>query len=213
MAVTIVRPDEPWRSIAGPGDEISPDSAGRPLVSTGAPVQRVDVRVAAPDGTAGPIEFRSPAQLSRYVGGDLSLTDDGYFVTGDIGLMDDGELFVMGRGDEAIVIAGRNVFPDDIESAVHHESIRRGCIVAVTAPDGGLAVVAEPNGMMSVAELESACRGIRTATASQTGWSPATVAFMPRGALPKTPSGKFRRLSIGKSLAAGDGLLARVDFG
>jgi acyl-CoA synthetase (AMP-forming)/AMP-acid ligase II len=181
-------------------------------VSTGAPIERVDVRVAAPDGAVGPIEFRSPAQLSRYIGAELSLTDDGYFVTGDIGLMDGGELFVMGRGDEAIVVAGHNVFPDDIERAVHHESIRRSCIAAVAAPDGGLAVVVEPNAIMSVAELEAACRGIRTATAGQTGWSPATVAFVPRGSLPKTPSGKLRRLAIAQSLAAGEGLLARVDF-
>jgi acyl-CoA synthetase (AMP-forming)/AMP-acid ligase II len=213
VAVTIVLPHEPWRSIVPPADQTSSGSAGRPIVSTGAPVHRVDVRVQAADGAVGPIAFRSPAQLSRYIGAELSLTEDGYFVTGDIGLMDDGELFVMGRGDEVIVVAGRNVFPDDIESAVQHESVRRGCIAAVTAPDGGLAVVVEPNGIMSVAELEAACRGIRTATASRTGWSPATVAFVPRGSLPKTPSGKLRRLAVGTLLAADDGLLARVDFG
>ena len=66
---------------------------------------------------------------------------------------------------------------------------------------------------MSTAELETACRGIRTAVASQTGCPVATVAFVPRGSLPKTPSGKLRRLAIGRSLAADDGLLARVDFG
>jgi acyl-CoA synthetase (AMP-forming)/AMP-acid ligase II len=213
VAVTLVRTHEPWRSVAPPAGQTSAGSPGRPLVSTGAPIERVEVRVVAPDGAVGPIEFRSPAQLSHYIGAELSLTDDGYFVTGDIGLMDGGELFVMGRGDEAIVVAGHNVFPDDIESAVHHESIRRSCIAAVAAPDGGLAVVVEPNAIMSVAELEAACRGIRTATAGQTGWSPATVAFVPRGSLPKTPSGKLRRLAIAQSLAAGEGLLARVDFG
>ena len=35
----------------------------------------------------------------------------------------------------------------------------------------------------------------------------------PRGSLPKTPSGKLRRLAIGRALTADDGLLARVDFG
>jgi acyl-CoA synthetase (AMP-forming)/AMP-acid ligase II len=111
------------------------------------------------------------------------------------------------------VIAGQNVFPDDIESAVHHEAVRPGCLAAVAAPGGGLAVVVEAKAAVSVADMEAACREIRTATARQTGWSPATVAFVPRGTLPKTPSGKFRRLAIGASLAAGDGLLARVEFG
>ena len=86
LAVTIVRPDEPWRAIPRPDHTASGDSS-RPLVSTGSPVAGVDVRVTAADGTAGTIEFRSPSQLSRYIGAELQLTDDGYFVTGDIGVM------------------------------------------------------------------------------------------------------------------------------
>lgn len=213
LAVTILRPGEPWRSIPRPADDARPGAAARPLVSTGAPLERTEVRVAAADGPIGPIEFRSPSLLSRYIGADLCLTDDGYFVTGDIGLMQDGDLFVVGRGDEAIVVAGCNVYPDDIENAVHHDSIRKGCIAAVAAPDGGLAIVVEPSRSMSTAALETACRGIRTVVASQTGCSPATVAFVPRGSLPKTPSGKLRRLAIGRSLDGADGLLARMDFG
>jgi acyl-CoA synthetase (AMP-forming)/AMP-acid ligase II len=214
LAVTIVRPREPWRSIPRPADHGGPGGAARPLVSTGSPVDGVDVRVTASDGRVGPIEFRSPAQLSRYIGAELRLTDDGFFVTGDVGMIDEGELFVVGRGDEAIVVAGRNLYPDDIENAVQHESIRRGCIAAVAAPDGGLAIVVEPSAAsMSRTELETACRGIRTAVASQTGFPIATVAFVARGSLPKTPSGKLRRLAISSSLAADDGLLARVNFG
>jgi acyl-CoA synthetase (AMP-forming)/AMP-acid ligase II len=212
LAVTIVRPHEPWRSIPRPADYDAPGGAAA-LVSTGPPVAGADVRIGTSDGPVGPIEFRSPSMLSRYLGADLCLTDDGYFVTGDIGLMRDGQLFVVGRGDEAIVVAGRNVYPDDIETAVHHESIRQGCIAAVVAPEGGLAIVVEPSKHMSTTELETACRGIRTAVANQTGCALATVAFVPRGSLPKTPSGKLRRLAIGKSLATDDATLARMNFG
>ena len=214
LAVTIVRPGEPWRSIPQRDDQVASGGASRPLVSTGTPVDGVEVRVTPSDGVVGPIEFRSPSLLSRYIGAELLLTADGYFVTGDNGVMDDGELFVVGRGDEAIVVAGRNLYPDDIETAVHHESIRRGCIAAVAAPDGGLAIVVEPSASsMSRADLETACRGIRTAVASQIGCPLAMVAFVPRGSLPKTPSGKLRRLAISRSLATDEGLLARVNFG
>jgi acyl-CoA synthetase (AMP-forming)/AMP-acid ligase II len=212
LAVTMVRPHEPWRSIPRPADGDGPGGAAA-LVSTGSPFAGTDVRIAPSDGPVGPIEFRSASLLSRYLGAELCLTDDGYFVTGDIGLMRDGELFVVGRGDEAIVVAGRNVYPDDIETAVQHGSIRQGCIAAVAAPDGGLAIVVEPSKHMSTTELETACRGIRTAVASQTGCSLATVAFVPRGSLPKTPSGKLRRLAISRSLATDDGMLARMNFG
>jgi acyl-CoA synthetase (AMP-forming)/AMP-acid ligase II len=213
LAVSIVRPHEPWRSIARPAGGEGPGSTAAALVSTGPALSGIDVRVAAGDGAVGQIEFRSPSMLSRYLGAELRLTDDGYFATGDIGLMNDGELFVVGRGDEAIVVAGRNVYPDDIETAVQHESIRRGCIAAVAAPEGGLAIVVEPSKSMSTAELETACRGIRTVVAKQTGCSLATVAFVPRGSLPKTPSGKLRRLAISRSLATDDGTLARMNFG
>ncbi len=214
LAVTFVRPAEPWRSIAHPTDHVAPTGAAQTLVSTGSPVDGVDVRVIAPDGEIGAIEFRSRSMLSRYLGAELHLTDDGYFATGDIGLLQRGELFVVGRSDEVIIVAGQNLYPDDIETAVHHEAIRAGCVAAVAAPDGGLAIVVEPSASsMSTTELEAACRKIRTMVARQTGLAPATVAFVARRSLPKTTSGKLRRVAISRSLAAGDGLLARVDFG
>jgi len=213
LAVTMVRPSEPWRAVAQPAGGPAPAGADRPIVSTGRPLDGVDVRVTAPDGAVGSIEFRGDAMLSRYIGADLSLTDDGFFRTGDVGLIDGGELFVIGRGDEVIVVAGRNLYPADIETTVTHEAIRPGCIAAVAAHDGSLAIVVEPRAAtMSEAELEVACGKIRTAVASQTGCAPATIAFVPRGSLPKTPSGKLRRLAISKSLARDEGLLARVDY-
>jgi acyl-CoA synthetase (AMP-forming)/AMP-acid ligase II len=214
LAVTIVRPDVPWRAIPPAGEDGAPDLSARPLVSTGSALDSVDVRVDAADGTVGTIEFRSGSLLSRYIGADLRLTDDGYFVTGDLGLMDGGELFVIGRGDEVIVVAGRNLYPADLEAAVQHDSVRGGCAAAVAAPDGGFAIVVEPSeANADPAELEAACRGIRSMVAGRTGSAPVTVAFVPRGSLPKTPSGKLRRLQIRKVLQADDGILARKDFG
>lgn len=211
LAVTIVRPSEPWRSIAHPTHDAA--GPGASLVCTGAPLDGIDVRVEGGDDGIGRIELRSPSLLDRYIGAELSLTDDGYFVTGDIGLMEDRELFVIGRGDEVIVVAGRNLYPADIETCMEHELIRAGCVAAVSAPDGGLAIVAEPNRRgLSKAELEAACPKIRAVVARQTGAAPTTVAFVPRGSLPKTPSGKLRRTAIRRALAEDDGLLARVDF-
>jgi fatty-acyl-CoA synthase len=211
LAVTIVRPHEMWKSIPRPASAAQPQVSGE-LVSTGSPVEGTTVRVAAPAGSVGPIEIFSPSLLSRYLGAELRLTSDGYFVTGDVGLIHDDELYIVGRGDEVIVVAGTNVYPNDIEAHVHHPSIRRGSIAAVAAPGGGLAIVVEPNGRPSEDELRAACRDIRRAVVAQTGVSPSTVAFVSRGGLPKTPSGKFKRLAIAALLAANDGLLARVDF-
>jgi acyl-CoA synthetase (AMP-forming)/AMP-acid ligase II len=211
LAVTIVRPDEVWKSIPRPVSAALPGEPGQ-LVSTGFPVDGTSVRIAGPAESVGPIEISSPSLVSRYIGAELQLTPDGYFVTGDVGLTRDGELYVVGRGDEVIVVSGSNIYPNDIESEVEHPSIRRGCIAAVAAPGGGLAIVVEPNGKPSEDELRTACRDIRRAVVTRTGCSPSTVAFVPRGALPKTPSGKFKRLAIGALLVANDEILARVDF-
>ena len=212
LAITIVRPSDPWRAIS----HTDPDRDGAEptsLVSTGAPINGVEVRVAAPDGQAGTIEFRSTSQLSRYIGADLELTSDGYFVTGDLGLIERGELFVLGRSDEVIVVAGCNLYPADIEPVIEHEAVRPGCLAAVVAPQGGMAIVAEPSSTkLSADDLEAACRKIRATVAASTGTSPATVAFVGRGTLPKTPSGKLRRRTIAQLLAAGDGVMTRVDF-
>ena len=212
LAVTIVRPDEMWHSIPRPlSTPLLGDLSGD-LVSTGFPLEGTAVRVAAPAGSVGAIEISSPSLLSRYLGAELCLAPDGYFITGDVGLIHDGELYIVGRGDEVIVVSGTNVYPNDIEAEVHHPSIRRGCIAAVAGPGGGLAIVVEPNGRLSDDELRAACRDIRRAVVTETGCSPSTVAFLSRGALPKTPSGKLKRLAIGSLLAANDAFLVRVDF-
>ncbi|MGZ4140504.1 MAG: AMP-binding protein, partial [Actinomycetota bacterium] len=49
LAVTMVRPREPWRSIPQPAAD-GPEGSARPLVSTGRPLDGTDVRVAAPAG-------------------------------------------------------------------------------------------------------------------------------------------------------------------
>ena len=183
------------------------------LVSTGPPIDGVDVRVPGPEGAVGQIEFRSPSLLDRYIGAELRLTDDGYFRTSDLGLVDGGELFVIGRSDEVIIVAGRNLYPADIETALPDGMVRPGCVAAVEAPGGGLAIVAEAtSSRMEPTELDRVCRSIRGAVAVATGVGAATVAFVHRGTLLKTPSGKLRRLAIRTVLAEGESLLWRKDF-
>jgi acyl-CoA synthetase (AMP-forming)/AMP-acid ligase II len=208
VAITVVRPQQHWRK-----ESFGSGSGGQTLVSTGPSVPGVDVRVTAPDGTIGRIEFRSPALLDRYIGAELTLTPDGYFPTSDLGAIDRGELFVAGRSDEVIIVGGRNFYPADIEVTLGEGLVRPGCAAAVEAPNGGIAIVAELRSTnVDEAELLRTCQLIRRAVATETGVGPATVAFVARGSLPKTPSGKLRRLAIRQSLAQHDGVSFRKDF-
>ena len=110
-------------------------------------------------------------------------------------------LVVCGRVKELITVAGRNVFPTEVERvAAQVRGVREGAVVAVgTAADAlrpGLVITAEfrgPDEAGARAELVSR-------VASQCGLVPADVRFVAPGTLPRTSSGKLRRLAVKQEL-------------
>src|SRR4051812_15830547 len=96
------------------------------------PVARRECR----DGDAGEVWFRGTNVACGYWQNEsatletfaarLAGSDTAYLRTGDLGCIDDGELFLIGRLKELIVVRGRNVPPQDIETAVAaaHAAIR-----------------------------------------------------------------------------------------
>jgi len=44
---------------------------------------------------------------------------NGWYFSGDIGFCHNGEYFIIGRKDDVIIVAGRNIFPEDIEDEVN----------------------------------------------------------------------------------------------
>ena len=74
--------------------------------------------------------------MSGYLGGDRSIAGQ-WFPTGDLGYLTDGGLVVCGRAKELITVAGRNVFPTEIERvAAQVRGVREGAVVAVGTGDG-----------------------------------------------------------------------------
>ena len=67
---------------------------------------------------------------------------DGWFDTGDLGYLDEeGRIYVCGRTKDLIVVAGKNLYPHDIERAAENvDGVRKGCVIA-------LRVDAEPRGL------------------------------------------------------------------
>ena len=43
---------------------------------------------------------------------------DGRYHTGDLGYLAGGELFVTGRARDLIIVGGRNIYPQDVETVV-----------------------------------------------------------------------------------------------
>ncbi len=69
-------------------------------------------------GDDGRIRIRGPQVMTGYLDGG-GCDPDGWLTTGDLGRIDDaGRLTVLGRADDMLVSAGRNVHPQEIESCL-----------------------------------------------------------------------------------------------
>lgn len=156
--------------------------------------------------------WRAPEETERIFGARLANDDEGspFLRTGDLGMMVDGQLVVTGRRKELIVVRGRNLYPHDVESALDrsHPAIRRGCGVAFAVVDNELEqlvvvqeVRAEPGRTeQELADIVTAIRGRVTA---ETEIQPQRIVLVPPRSIPKTSSGKLRRLETRRMLLDG----------
>jgi long-chain-fatty-acid--[acyl-carrier-protein] ligase len=176
----------------------------------GEPIPGIEVRIGAATNQvseslgrdAGEVQIRGGSLMSGYLGGP-SVDSEAWFATGDLGYFTDGGLVVCGRANEVISVAGRNVFPTEIERvAAEVRGVREGAVVAVgtdeAAPRAGLAITAEFRG-----PDESGARSELVArVASECGVVPSDVVFVMPGSLPRTSSGKLQRLEVKRGLEA-----------
>jgi fatty-acyl-CoA synthase len=181
----------------------------------GLPVTGMDVRITRDETVQGPreigaIELRGPAVAGRYltVDGVFPLAHhDGWFDSGDLGYLDEeGRIYVCGRTKDLIVVAGKNLYPHDIErAAANVDGVRKGCVIALRVDAGreGFAVLAE---VLNADEEDVRLRISRDIVARvnrQVGHAPREVRLFPAGTLPKTSSGKLRRNSARELLPQG----------
>ena len=129
-----------------------------------------------------------------------TLLKDGWLRTGDLGYFvtppgeDRAELVICGRLKDVIIIAGRNIYPEDIERASGAvEGVRPGNVIAfgIDSSKGkeAVIVVAEVKG----SDFEDIKKKIRYRTLSVCGVPPKEVVLIKHGTLPKTSSGKLQR--------------------
>jgi len=151
----------------------------------------------------GEIHVRGDSVATRYRtdAGYIDATDEGgWLATGDLGYMtEDAQLVVCGRRKDMLIISGRNIYPVDIErAAARVDGVRAGNIAAVRMPtDGsgeGFAVVLESIASGDASECIRIEREVASRIFQEMGISPRRVEVVGVGRIPKTPSGKLRRL-------------------
>ncbi|HSY74899.1 MAG TPA: class I adenylate-forming enzyme family protein, partial [Dongiaceae bacterium] len=118
------------------------ESVGRPQ-----PDYAVHIRNPDTDGY-GEIVFAGPGFFDAYDNPWTpreQLMPDGWFATGDIGRIDaQGYLFLAGRKVAVINLAGRKVFPEEIETVLNrHPDVRESRVFGATHPHLGETVEAE----------------------------------------------------------------------
>ena len=180
----------------------------RRLASLGPLLQDLEARIVDEDGNVLPargvgiIELRGEALTPGYItmGGFVPAQDKrGWYDTGDLGyLMENGHVVVCGRVKDVIIMAGRNIYPTDIErAACRVRGVRPGCAVAVRLDAGHsretFAVAVESNDWEDPAAVRRIEHQVAHEVVAEVDMRPRNVVVLGPGTIPKTPSGKLRR--------------------
>jgi fatty-acyl-CoA synthase len=180
----------------------------RRLASLGPLLDGLEARIVDEDGNllptrgVGIIELRGESMTPGYVtmGGFVPAQDEhGWYDTGDLGyLMDNGHVVVCGRVKDVIIMAGRNIYPTDIErAACRVDGVRPGCAVAVRLDAGHsretFAVAVESNNWQDPADVRRIEHQVAHEVVTEVDVRPRNVVVLGPGTIPKTPSGKLRR--------------------
>ena len=218
LAVTMVRPHERWMSRTVDLESLAemkwierpPGPGAIELVGCGQPLKRTQVRIDGP--VLGEIQIRGDTMMSGYMGMAPHSSPDAWISTRDVGALVDDQLFVVGRTDDMFAVSGQNFFAHELEAvaAAAHSVVRPGA-VGIVESEGAYVVVAEASSRPGDDEMREAAQSIRISLVRGFGRGPRSVIFVARGQLPKTPSGKIRRLQLQATLDALD-VIGRIDL-
>jgi acyl-CoA synthetase (AMP-forming)/AMP-acid ligase II len=197
---------------------LSDARAGRPnrtLVSSGLPrgceVRIVDPESHAqlPDGRVGEVWVRGASVAHGYWNRPLenacafqaTMADGtgGFLRTGDLGVLDGGELFVTGRLKDIMIVAGRNLYPQDIERSVQQVSALFGSSAAfsVESDRDHVVVVQEVRTSRNYdTQLASLAADVQQRVAREFEVAAENVLLVRPGTVRRTTSGKLQRRAM-----------------
>lgn len=207
--------------------EFAPAVPGRPastLVGCGAPVTPDnDMRIVDPDSgrvlpedRVGEIWTRGASVADGYwnrplesrgtFGQTTADGETGFLRTGDLGVLHGGELFVTGRIRDMVVVAGRNLHPQDIEHRIQQLSDLFGATAVFGAEPGRNRVVVVQEvrvGRRYDLDLSALARKIRACVARDFEVRVTHVHLVRPGTIRRTSSGKIQRAAMRQLFLAG----------
>ncbi len=187
------------------------------LMSSGQCLPGTSVRIVGadeqdvPDGTLGEALIQSDSLFDGYYNRpDLTeqALKNGWYWSGDLGFCLNKELYITGRKKDLIIVAGKNIYPQDVEEiACNHPAIHDGRAVAfgLFNPELGtedIIVVAEVEKEMHLADASTIERAIRNSIVAELGVAARSVYLRPPGWIVKSTAGKPARSATREKLQA-----------
>lgn len=198
---------------------------GRALVSSGKPLRDVILRIKEPktfvdlaEDLVGEV-WLSGAYITHGYYNDAASSDHAFpclddagsgtptrwLRTKDLGFLHDGELFITGRSDDVLIVAGKNYYPQDIEWIAQSLDLRLrnncGAAVGLTSDYGDQVVlVQEVERDVSSEDLDALAQQIYSSILSDLELVISRTVFIEFGSIPRTSSGKIQRGSTKKLL-------------
>lgn len=124
------------------------DENSRVCVSSGKTIEGCEVRILdengndLEEGMVGEVVISSVSLFDgyrNYPEKTAAALKDGWFYSGDYGFCLDDEYYIIGRKKDIIIVAGNNVYPEDVEDLVSHvEGVIPGRVVAFGEDDEDL---------------------------------------------------------------------------
>ena len=179
----------------------------RLFVSCGTALKNVEIKILGSSFTrlaerqVGEIAIKSPGLFSKYDNNPVatqSAFQQDFYLTGDLGYLANGELFVIGRSKDTIIIAGKNIYPQDIEQIVNQQpQAIPGRNVAFGIDDKAtgtqkLVIIVETD-IEAEQDKKQFRETIYRAVAAKTEVNPADICLVSRRWLVKSTSGKLSR--------------------
>jgi fatty-acyl-CoA synthase len=156
-----------------------------------------------PDFVAGEIQLRTSCLFEGYwdrngFRRDV-FTEDGWYRTGDFGFTANDAVFVIGRMKDIIIVAGQNIFPEDVEIITSQVAgVYPGRVVAFGVDNEELGtqsigVVAEMSVEFDSAKVDRMEKEIQSLIIASLGVAPRFVKVVPQRWIVKSTAGKISR--------------------
>lgn len=191
------------REVGGGGDAVE-------FLSNGLPLPGVDLQICdaqgdeSPEREVGQIIFRSPALVPGYFEDpeiNAAAFVDGWYRSGDAGFLSEGELFITGRVKDMMIVRGRNVYPQDVENAVHAGVEDVTCCAFTVRGTSSEEIVLVVEAASAVPDLRERAKAVIW---RQLGLSVSDVVVVGAGGLPRTAAGKLQRHLMKSRYESGD---------